>query len=386
VAIRTRSLAELNRDSFEYLLRNTNGRVSLLAPGSIARALVETANRNLEGLYESLSVNHAMAFLSQATGVYVDMHAAMFGIRRRAPRQARIQVADSSVRFYVSTGTLATRLPLAGNLNQGLVPKGTRIWNDGSAVIYEVEADTTFSATATEVFVAVRAIEAGSGSNVGAFALRNHDLPQTDVLVTNTSSIVTGRDEESDEDLRARISNVVISQQPANSTSVRFAALAVPGVADVLIDPFAFGAGSFKLVIIPAGNRVPVEALQKVRQNVEAVVAFGTYFQVVEPDYLRFQVIVSLRYAGDTLEGQQSAVRDAVQSQILDYFAQVPPGGELVITELGSRIKNAHNNVHDYRIEALCLNGRHQLLHNIRLQNDEVFLPDSNLSDPVRVI
>jgi len=386
VAIRTRSLAELNRKSFEHLIRNTNGQISLLSPGSIARALVENANIHLEGFYESLSVNHAMAFLSQATGPYLDLHAAMFGIRRRGPVAARIQQADNVLRFYVSDGTLAQRLPIAGNLNRGLIPKGTRIWNEDSSIIFEVEEDTEIPGTATEYFVSARALSSGTGSNVGAFTLRNHDLGDASIKVVNTVSIETGRSEETDADLRARISARTLASQGANSTAIRFAALSVPGVADVIMDEFAFGAGSFKLVLVPQGNRVPVEAIQRVDDLVRAVVGFGTYFEVHEPKYLRFQVVVSLRYGRDTLEGEQFGVRTDVQDAILDYFSDIRPGGEMVITELGSRIKSANQNVYDYRIEALCLNGRHQLLHNVTLGPAELFLPDSNLSDPVRVI
>lgn len=384
--VRTRSLAELNSDSFDHLLRNTDGQISLLTPGSVVRALVETSNRHLEAFYESMASNMAMSYLSQATGAYLDLHGTLFGIRRLLPSQAAVQAADNAIRFYVTTGTLAQRLPLAGNLSRGVIPAGTHIWDSTGQIRYEVELDTEFSASATEVFVPARAVSTGSQHNAGAFSLRHHDLPNQDVKVTNVIAITTGSDRETDDQLRARISSAILASQQANSTAVRFAALSVPGVADVLIDEFAFGAGSFRVVVIPEGNRVPVAALQSIRENIEGVISFGTYFQVVEPRYLRFQIIVSLRYTSDTLEGQRFGVRNTVQDEILRYMGEIPPGGEMVVTELGSRIKNASPNVYDYRIEALCLNGRYQLLHNVRLRDDELFLPDSNLSDPVRVI
>src|SRR5690606_3942491 len=141
------------------------------------------------------------------------------------------------------------------------------------------------SASATEVFVPARAVSTGSQHNAGAFSLRHHDLPNQDVKVTNVIAITTGSDRETDDQLRARISSAILASQQANSTAVRFAARSVPGAVDVLTDEFAFGAGSFRVVVIPEGNRVPVAALPSIRENIEGVISFGTYFQVVEPRY-----------------------------------------------------------------------------------------------------
>lgn len=386
MAIRTRNLAELNQLAFDHLLRNTEGRVSLLTPGSVARALVETANRHLEAFYESLSTNLAMAFLSQATGPYLDLHGSLFGLTRLPPRSASILAEDNGLRFYVATGTLYDRLPKAGDLNRGLIPAGTQVTNDDGSVAFSVEEDVTFERTATEVFVPARATAVGSFGNVGAFVLRKHNLPVTGVLVTNPVSIVTGQAEENDEQFRARISNTVLASQSANATAVRLAALSSPGVGDVRIVPYRYGAGSFKLLITPIGNRVPVQTLLDVREAVASVVAFGIYFTVAEPVYRRVSTIITLRYVPGTVDGERDVIRTNVERGVLDYLGRIPTGGELVVTELGAVIRAADTRVYDYSIDALCVDGKHTILHNIRLGSDELFLPDTGLVDPIKVL
>lgn len=386
MAIRTRNLAELNQLSFDHLLRNTEGRISLLSPGSVARALVETANRHLEAYYESLSTNLAMAFLSQASGPYIDLHGSLFGLTRRPPRTANILAEDNGLRFYVTTGTLYDRLPKPGDLNRGMIPAGTTVTNDDGSVIYTVEENVTFERTATEVFVPARATSVGSAGNVGAFVLRRHSLPVPDVLVSNPISIVTGQAEESDEQFRARIASTVHANQGANDTAVRLAALSAPGVADVRIVPYLYGAGSFKLLIIPVGNRVPVQTLLDVREVVASVVAFGIFFTVAEPRYRRFSTIITLRYRSGVVSGEQNVVRTNVEQAVLNYIGSIPTGGELVVTQLGAVIRAADDRVYDYTIEAVCVDGKHTLLHNIRLGQDELFLPDTGLLDPIKVI
>ena len=64
----------------------------------------------------------------------------------------------------------------------------------------------------------------------------------------------------------------------------------------------------------------------------------------------------------------------------------IPTGGELVVTQLGAVIRAADDRVYDYTIEAVCVDGKHTLLHNIRLGQDELFLPDTGLLDPIKVI
>lgn len=386
MAIRTRTLSELNELAFAHLLRNTEGRITLLSPGSIARALVETTNRHLESYYESLSTNLAQAYLSQATGPYLDLHGTLFGLTRRPPRTATVMAEDNSLRFYVTSGTLYDRLPKPGDLNHGYIPQGTAVSNADGTVVFVVEEDVLFERTATEVFVPARATSIGSGANVGSFILRRHDLPAPDVLVTNPVSITTGQAAETDEQFRQRISNILLASEGSNETAVRLAALSVAGVADVQIVPFAYGAGSFKVVVIPQGNRVPVQTLLDIQENLRAVSAFGIYFTVEEPLYRRLSMIVNLRYVGGVITSERSLVRANVERAILNYIGQIPVGGELVMTRIGQVIREADDRVYDYSIEALCIDGKHNLLHNVRLMEDELFLPDTGLQDPVKVL
>jgi uncharacterized phage protein gp47/JayE len=386
VAIRARTLAELNQIAVTALLQGTDGKISLLSPGSVARALVETANRHLEGFYEALSVNHAQAFLSQATGPYLDLHGSLFGVPRRQPTTARVAREDNAIRFFVSTGTLYDRLPKAGDVSRGMIPKDTSVMSADGSVVYVVEEDVVFDRSATEVFAPARATSVGSTNNVGAHVLRRHSLAATDVFVTNPVSITTGTTLESDGSYRARISASVLVAQRANETAVRLAAVSAPGVADVRLIPWRYGAGSFKVMVIPSGNRVPVEVLEFVRRNVESVAAYGMYFTVTEPKYRRISMVVGVSVVPGTLAGERDLVRTNVERAILAHLADIQVGGTLVMTALGAAIRAADERVYDYRIDALCLDGRHQLLHNVALRSDELFLPDTGLLDPIKVI
>ena len=164
------------------------------------------------------------------------------------------------------------------------------------------------------------------------------------------------------------------------------AVISAPGVADVRIILWKYGAGSFKVLVIPSGNRVPVQVLELVRRNVESVAAFGMYFTVTEPRYRRISMVVGLVMAPDSLAGERDAVRTNVEAAILKHLGDIQIGGTLVMTALGAAIRASDERVFDYRIDALCIDGKNQLVHNVSLRDDELFLPDSALLDAIKVI
>lgn len=384
MAIRTRTTGQMTQASIEFLLRNSD--ITLLTPGSTARALIESNVRHLEGFYDALQVNQAAAYLSTARGAYLDLLGEMFGLRRLQPSQATVRQEDRALRFYVTRGTLYALLPDSTNLNQGKIPQGTQVTNETGTIVYTVDRDVTFPRTATEVFAPATCSSLGETGNVGAFVLTRHSLGVQGLKVTNTTSISTGTTLESDAAFRSRISTYVLEVEGANRTAVRLAALSAPGVADVRIVPWILGAGSFDVLLVPVGNRISQEALVLAKRNIENTVAFGMAFRVREPDYVRFSAVIRLTYTDAVRASEQDDIRDNVERAVLDYFGNLRMGQEMVVTELGATIRSADTRVYDYRIEAMCFNGRLILPHNYRLMEDELFVPDEGLTTPVRVI
>jgi uncharacterized phage protein gp47/JayE len=378
-----RSISEMTQRSVEYLQRNTG--ITLLSPGSTARALIETANQNIDEVSQSLTLYQAMAYISSATGVFLDLLGELVGLTRRQAVAAFVAAEDRALRFYVPNGTLREYLPHPTDLTLGLIPSGTTVTNDDGTIVYTIERDVTFPRTAMEVFAPARASITGTAVNVGAFTLRRHSLGSNVVLVTNPISIATGTDIESDEEFRSRIRSRVRTAEGANEAAIRLAILSAPGVSDVRLVPYKRGAGSFDALLIPVGNRITLEALQVASQNVAQVAAFGIHWRLREPKYVRISMVISLSYAG-IMPGEQAAVRNAVERIILRHLGQIRIGGELILNQLGSDILELEPRVKDYTIESLCINGRPQVLHNYKLQDDELFLPDEGLSDPVRVL
>lgn len=73
-----------------------------IAPGAIAKLLLNIINAEIAGFYESLTVNHVQAFLSTATGDFLDAIGYLLNCRRLADEK------DDDFRYRISKQILFT--------------------------------------------------------------------------------------------------------------------------------------------------------------------------------------------------------------------------------------------------------------------------------------
>jgi uncharacterized phage protein gp47/JayE len=382
--IKKTSFSEMTRNSLRYLSKTTG--ITYFSQGSISKALVEATNLEISRLQDFVSTTFDNSFISTANGLYLDLFGEMLGVPRISDRNASTTINDSAIRFYVDSGTLGSRLPSITSPGRGLIPKGTTITNSEGTVLFTVSSNVLFPTNVKSVFVPVTSEASGSSSNVGANQLTRHSLSTTEVKVTNDISITTGTDVETDSEYRFRLAKAMTTRFGANASAIQVVASSQPGVSRVELQPFARGAGTFDVLLIPQGNRLADSVKQNTRRAVESVVAFGISPRIVEPEYVNFCITVQLRYIEGTAEGQKAASRAAAESAILRYVASIPIGGELIINQLRAAVLGSNSNIKDMKIIELCLDGNHRVISNIKLNSNELLVPDSNSPDSIKVV
>lgn len=379
-----KTYAEMVADGIRYLSRNSD--VSYFSEGSIARALVEATALEINRLQNFVSAISENSFLGTASGLYLDLFGQMLAIPRLVSRTAFATAEDGAVRFYVNSGTLGSRLPHPTDTRKGLIPAGTTITNSTGTTQYVVANATEFQINSKSVYVSVISNDTGAEYNIGAGQLTIHNLSNTEVLVTNDTAIVSGGDVESDSDYRYRLSKALTTRFGSNRTAVQVAATSQPGIVDARVIEFARGAGTFDVLLIPKGNRVTEDIKNNSLRAINQVIAFGVYPTVREPEYVRFKIIVQLRYKTETTSGRKDSIRNSIQSAILAYFATIPLGGEFVVNQLRSVVLSNSDDVVDINITEVCIDGKPRVLRNIKLREDEIFIPDDKVPDPVIVL
>ena len=380
-----RQSTTISSKAIRNLTANTN--ITFFGQGSIARTLVDSIANELEMFYDTIDLNFSQVQLASASGVFLDIIAAQFGLTRVSGTSGSILAEDKAVRFFTTTGRLIDHMT-GGGATTGTIPGGTTITANLGNIVYQVTTDTTFPAGATSVWVPVIPANTslGTSNNLPSGSLVTHSLTSTNIQVENTTSLITGSDVEADDELRLRISREMNARVTGSKTAVIQAAFNFPGVSDVKVTPYKFGAGSFEILIVPTGSRPSQNVLARINALVRNIVPYGIKVNVRGPDVVPISLVIGIDMTdGVVVESKDVALR-RVRDDVRRYLGDIPMGGELIINRLRAVIIDAHNSIRDMRIHQLAIDCRPQVIANWRLNEDEVFDLDTNVVEPLLVV
>jgi len=274
------------------------------------------------------------AFPQTAEGEYLDRHAALRGLERKAGA-----AAQGVVRFENSTAAAQLRI----------IPKGTVCMTAG-LVRFETVEKAVLPAGALYVDVPVRAVEAGSAGNVSAGTITSMAVAPLGVSsCSNPEACVGGEDAEEDETLRQRIL-ATFKRLPngANAAYYRQGALSFDQVAQAAVVPRPRGVGTVDVVVsTPAG--LPDQALlEELKTWFEQRREIAVDVQVRAPETV--PVDVSVQVAAK--EGADAAqVRAAVEEALRGWFTGHRLGEKVLRAKLGDLIYRCEG-VENYVISA----------------------------------
>lgn len=369
---------ELVNQSLTRLLSRTD--ITNTTIGGITRSIIEVINLNIAEYYSILDINTTMGFISTAEGYFLDLIGQLFAMSRITPTTAVNTTGTLAQKIYVTVGTLTSRIP--GNV----IPQGTIISTPDGSIRFTVTSATTFAAGATEVFVPIMASGTGSQYNVGVNGLTRHNLGPADVYTTNTSVVVGGAGLESDDNFRYRIINASLSAERANETAIRLAALSTPGVADIIIRPYSRGIGTFTIIVIPVEGIANDNLIAAVQTNINTVTAYGLSGVAIKPDVIPVDIEVRLVFVNGVTENTKTNLRSQVRTAISRYIVNIPIGNSFIMNELRQRIMDVSDSIKDHIIT--CYNFREQpvFMGNVDAYWDEIFYPNPNSSEAIRVL
>ena len=296
--------------TFENILNDMLSRVPSNVDkreGSIIYDALAPAALKLAEMYFQLRNYVDLFFADTAVGEFLERRTAELGINRRP--------ATKAMRKIVTTGP---------------VDVGTR-WGleDTTYVIIEKVTDTEYKAECEQL---------GSIGNAYSGTLDNIDNI-SGVTAEITDILIPGEDEETDESLRQRYFESLVSQAyGGNITDYKQKVSALPGVGGVKVEPVWNGGGTVKLTIIDSDYNKPSPTLiDEVQTAVDPVLNQGEGYGIapighvvtvvgVEEVEIDVEPEITLQ-AGYTWEG----VKPAVEAAINDYFAELR--GEWVDSE-----------------------------------------------------
>lgn len=294
--------------------------VTLAGDGDMAVRLYAVAAQ-IYALYIQADWVNRQCFPQTAQGDYLDKHAQLRGLERRAA------VAAEGVLRFETDQAAGTDLT---------IPVGTVCMTAG-LVRFETTAEAVLQAGKTMVETTAAAVEPGAAGNVAADTIRAMAVVPVGISrCTNPKGFSGGLDEESDEELRERVMET-FQRMPngANAAFYEQSAMSFPQVAAAAVVSRPRGVGSVDVVVSTAAGVPDSGLLKELQAYFEERREIAVDVLVRAPEVRDVDVTIQIQAAANR-DGE--AVRQAVEQTVRSWFDGRQLGQNILRAKLGQLV------------------------------------------------
>lgn len=302
-----------------------------IAVGGDLSARLYAAAAQIYGLYVQADWVNRQCFPQTAQGEYLDHHARLRALERKAASHAR-----GVVRFFGDAGAGMDRE----------IPAGTVCMTPG-LVAFATTQDGVLAAGKSHVDIPVQAVEAGAAGNVIAGSVRLLSTAPVGITgCTNPQAMSGGGDAEEDEQLRRRILDSFLRlPNGANSAFYEQGALSFDEVVAAVALPRNRGVGTVDVVVATAQGVPERELLERLNEYFRERREIAVDVQACAPRTVTVDVAVGIQSA----DMEQTAQR--VEQALRSWFSGRRLGEHVLRAKLGSIIF-AVDGVENYTLSA----------------------------------
>ncbi len=222
----------------------------------------------------------------------------------------------------------------------GEVPVGTKVGTD-TGVEYVTTSLATFGALVTSATCNVRAVQAGTFTQVGAGSVKKFSQPQqlfdSTLVPTNPLPTAGGEETEDDDTFRARVRNFWLAARRGVLGAIEFGALTVPGVVSAVAVEALSSTGSPARVVnlyIADSSGVASDALaEEVAVALQDYRAAGIAVLISTSIPLLVEIALRLTFAAGV---DTRTLTDQVRAAVFEFVNSLPVNGTLGIGQLYS--------------------------------------------------
>lgn len=307
--------------------------VTLAGDGDMAVRLYAVAAQ-VYALYVQADWVNRQCFPQTAQGDYLDKHAQLRGLERRAA-----VAAEGILRFETdqAPGTDLT------------IPAGTVCMTAG-LVRFETTQEAVLQAGETMVETTAVAVEPGVAGNVAAGTIRAMAVAPVGISrCTNPDGFSGGLDEESDQELRERVLET-FQRMPngANAAFYEQSAMSFPQVAAAAVVSRPRGVGSVDVVVSTAAGVPDSELLEELQAYFEERREIAVDVQVRAPEVQDVDVTVQIQTMANR---DAETVRQAVEQAVRSWFDGRQLGQNILKAKLGQLVFDVEG-VENYALTA----------------------------------
>jgi uncharacterized phage protein gp47/JayE len=320
--------------------------------GSVARTLVESFSYEIALLYEQMRLVYLSAFVDTAESQQLDMVVSILGVTRSEP-----DFAEGVVTFQRDVGNEDITIPFGTLVATADTP-------DAPKKVYQTVESKTLLKEQTSTDVRVQALHRGEAEVVPAEAIVVMPRPIPGIKsVANTNAVTfTGKRRETDDELRARAKNVLISSGKASVIAIENALLSMPGVRDVrVIEQFADAPPAYGVieVFVDGIDFGAQSEVRRVRDTLDSVRAAGIFALLKAATSLEIESVfrIDINPNLKLTPEERAAFEDNVRAQIASYIASLKMGDPLLLSQITRNILSV-NGVNDLVRFTMHINRR----------------------------
>ena len=288
----------------------------------------------IEALYSECVWVREQCFPQTASGTYLDYHAELRGLERRAAAQA-----EGTIRFLTASES-------ALDLTIGA---GTVCMTAGGTC-FETTEDVTLSAGETYADAPAQAAEGGTAGNVEAGTILVLSAPPVGIAAcTNPEAFSGGTDEEDDETLRARVLDAYANLNNGTNTAYyEQAALSFSGVAAAQVLGRYRGIGTVDVILASEDGVPDDDLIDEVQAYFDEQREIAVDVLVRAPETVPVDVTVLLQVSE---QADFDTVEEEVGEILNEYFTGALLGSGVLTAKLGALVFAA-DGVENLRITA----------------------------------
>lgn len=178
---------------------------------------------------------------------------------------------------------------------------------------------------------------------------------------------------ETDLSFKERIRHQVDMVAGGNETTIRLKALAVPGVADIRLEPFYEGPGSFACYVYAEPGREGAALLKQVERALGENKAYGISFTVLEPEKIVVDVVVELFLKESVGAGRKTFLQNEVVKILTVHIGGLGEE-DLFVNEIENRAMTAGEDIRDAQVRFIRLDGKERKVSNVKGDPDKIFV------------
>jgi hypothetical protein len=398
-------MSDINNSLYRVLSKfKTSFGLSSILPGSKLHSLAESIafeSTITEDMINTYIQNNS---LMTATGpILNDIGRNFFGMKRLEVSKPEVTSSMKCLKFYTNNGVAFGDINKSadGLSNNIVIPIGTLITGTYNNIEYVFRmTEEVVLNKATNIGYASATMSMGNNKFIPSGILTSHNFTKYSgsasklLLVTNATSIGTGREEESDDNYRYRLINSLKSNSTCSYFGIKNRLLEIPGISNIEIVNGAYGGGSFAVYAQGTSPITSDSIIKSVNENISNMVPAWCTYTVSKPNYVGLVMTFAVNSGTQPLSDNAiQSINNAISENVNNFY-----GSEYKVINLQQIAAYASSEVFGITLTSLQIytgSGDFRLYeeanlamrdYTIYLSNIEKLIIEPNIVEPIKIV